>query len=81
MFSILYSVLCPQVLQGLAFLHERRQIHRDIKPANLLTSHNGTVKIRSAPATQTIIHNHRIMRWSGMIRTSLFWLSNLFKRC
>lgn len=36
-------------MQGLAFLHERRQIHRDIKPANLLINHKGQVKIRYLP--------------------------------
>jgi len=34
-----------QVLKGLAFLHERRQIHRDLKPGNLLIDHLGRVKL------------------------------------
>ena len=37
--------IAREVLEGLAFLHERRQIHRDIKPANLLLNHRGQVKI------------------------------------
>ena len=32
-------------LQGLEFIHSKRQIHRDIKPSNLLINHNGDVKI------------------------------------
>ncbi|GAB5033084.1 ste ste7 protein kinase [Nannochloropsis oceanica] len=39
------SHIAREVLEGLAFLHERRQIHRDIKPANLLLNHKGQVKI------------------------------------
>jgi serine/threonine protein kinase len=31
--------------QGIAYLHERKQLHRDIKPANLLLSHDGVVKV------------------------------------
>ena len=34
-----------RVLQGLAFLHENRQVHRDIKPSNLLINHRGNVKV------------------------------------
>ena len=37
--------IASDVLRGLAFLHERRQIHRDIKPGNILVNSRGEVKI------------------------------------
>ena len=42
--NVLASV-ARSCLEGLAWLHARKQVHRDIKPSNLLIDHNGRVKI------------------------------------
>ena len=34
-----------QVLDGLMFLHNKKQLHRDIKPGNILINCNGDVRI------------------------------------
>ena len=34
-----------QMLEGLAYLHEKRYVHRDVKPNNILISLHGTLKI------------------------------------
>jgi len=43
--NVLSQVTC-QILKGLQYLHEKKQIiHRDIKPSNVLLNHRGQVKI------------------------------------
>jgi len=37
--------VAEQMLRGLAYLHEQRQVHRDLKPANVLLNSQGAVKI------------------------------------
>ena len=39
------SFVCRQVLQGLAFIHEKSRLHRDIKSHNILINAKGEVKI------------------------------------
>ncbi|KAA8495240.1 Cytokinesis protein sepH [Porphyridium purpureum] len=41
----LVAEIVKQVLDGLAYLHERGIVHRDLKPANILVSRAGVVKI------------------------------------
>lgn len=37
--------IMAQILDGIAYAHEKNVIHRDIKPHNILIDHNGNVKI------------------------------------
>mmetsp|Transcript_49891 Transcript_49891/g.117522 ORF Transcript_49891/g.117522 Transcript_49891/m.117522 type:complete len:562 (+) Transcript_49891:188-1873(+) len=39
------SCMAKQILEGMTFMHERKQVHRDFKPCNLLIDHTGQVKI------------------------------------
>eukprot|EP00285_Hemiselmis_virescens_P018623 CAMPEP_0173404200 /NCGR_PEP_ID=MMETSP1356-20130122/58765_1 /TAXON_ID=77927 ORGANISM="Hemiselmis virescens, Strain PCC157" /NCGR_SAMPLE_ID=MMETSP1356 /ASSEMBLY_ACC=CAM_ASM_000847 /LENGTH=519 /DNA_ID=CAMNT_0014364837 /DNA_START=41 /DNA_END=1597 /DNA_ORIENTATION=- len=37
--------MSEQIVDGMAFMHARKQVHRDFKPCNVLVHHNGCVKI------------------------------------
>lgn len=39
------SDIAEQVLHGLQFLHDNRQMHRDLKPGNILLNCKGQVKL------------------------------------
>ena len=39
------AVIAFQVLKGLEFLHNHKQLHRDIKPGNILLNSDGAVKL------------------------------------
>mmetsp|Transcript_32096 Transcript_32096/g.66436 ORF Transcript_32096/g.66436 Transcript_32096/m.66436 type:complete len:584 (-) Transcript_32096:47-1798(-) len=39
------ACMAKQILDGMAFMHEKKQVHRDFKPCNLLVDHSGLVKI------------------------------------
>uniref|UniRef100_A0A7S4NVV6 mitogen-activated protein kinase kinase n=1 Tax=Guillardia theta TaxID=55529 RepID=A0A7S4NVV6_GUITH len=39
------AIMAEQILDGMAFMHSKKQVHRDFKPCNLLMDHSGRVKI------------------------------------
>jgi len=39
------AYMAEQIVDGMAFMHAKKQIHRDFKPCNVLVHHNGRVKI------------------------------------
>ncbi|KAE9973305.1 hypothetical protein BLS_003644 [Venturia inaequalis] len=43
-----------QMLEGLAYLHERNVVHRDIKPENILLDHDGLIKFVDFGAAKVI---------------------------
>jgi mitogen-activated protein kinase kinase kinase len=47
-------VYALQMLEGLAYLHERRVMHRDIKPENILLDHDGLIKFVDFGAAKVI---------------------------
>jgi mitogen-activated protein kinase kinase kinase len=47
-------VYALQMLEGLAYLHERRVMHRDIKPENILLDHDGVIKFVDFGAAKVI---------------------------
>lgn len=47
-------VYALQMLEGLAYLHERQVVHRDIKPENILLDHDGIIKFVDFGAAKVI---------------------------
>ena len=43
--EVVISDLAGQVLEGLLYLHDNKQMHRDIKPGNILVNCRGCVEI------------------------------------
>lgn len=39
------SYIMREILQGLDFIHDKKQIHRDLKSDNILVDKNGNIKV------------------------------------
>mmetsp|Transcript_8808 Transcript_8808/g.13180 ORF Transcript_8808/g.13180 Transcript_8808/m.13180 type:complete len:708 (-) Transcript_8808:282-2405(-) len=59
--EIVVAQITKQVLEGLLFLHSKKQLHRDIKPGNILINCNGGIKIADFGLAKvaSIRHDHQ----------------------
>lgn len=58
-------VYALQMLEGLAYLHERRVMHRDIKPENILLDHDGVIKYVDFGAAKVIARQGKTLAAEG----------------
>jgi mitogen-activated protein kinase kinase kinase len=58
-------VYALQMLEGLAYLHERRVMHRDIKPENILLDHDGVIKFVDFGAAKVIARQGKTLAAEG----------------
>ena len=61
------ALMARQALQGLAFLHDNKQLHRDIKPANILCTSDGlTHKLADFGIAKQLSETHeKAQTWVG----------------
>jgi len=62
-----------QVLDALAYAHERGVVHRDIKPANIMRTHQGSVKLMDFGIAR--MQQDRRLTQTGSTVGSLFYMS------
>ena len=68
----LVAYIAGEVLEGLAYAHERKIIHRDISPHNILLSRHGEVKITDFGIAKALV-THATM--TGKLKGKLAYMS------
>lgn len=57
--EVVISTILKNILNALAYIHERNHVHRDIKPGNILISSDGSVKLGDFGVAASLIEGGR----------------------
>jgi serine/threonine protein kinase len=59
--------LFKQIIQGLAYIHDRGIVHRDLKLENILIDNEGVVKIADFGVSTDINNKNQLTRRAGTL--------------